>query len=170
MLWSDQPKQGCGQVLHGYKRNGLAQGLNLPADDVGLDGLLDRAPANVGDVGDLRGPFEVGEIGEVGDAGGIGAFLGDSYDVLMNGGVACSTVRIEALSSSSIPDKVVRSEEYGFSIELTRVKDVVDDRIVSVSLPELIVDIVRSDAILEALSEPDVDEGAIPMSCLCAPQ
>jgi len=45
---------------------------------------------------------------------------------------------------------------------------VVDDRIVSVSLSELIVDMVRSDTTLDALSEPE--DGAMPMSCLCAPQ
>lgn len=159
--------------FHGYKRNGLAQGLYLLADEVGLDGLVGRTPANVGDfgdfgdVGDPRGPLDPGEMG---DAGGMAAFLGVSYDVLMKGGVTRSTVRTEALSSSSIPDSVVRSEEYGLNVELARMKEVVDERIVSVSLPELIVDIVRSDAMLDALSEPEVEDCAIPMSCLCAPQ
>lgn len=43
---------------------------------------------------------------------------------------------------------------------------VVDNRMVSVSDPELIVDIVRSDAILDALSESDCEDAPIPMSCL----
>ena len=77
-----------------------------------------------------------------------------------------SNVRIEELSSSSIPSKVVRSE-YEFNIELNRV---VPDRIVSVSevfeLIELIVDIV----IRDALSEPEYEDVATPRSCLWAPQ
>jgi hypothetical protein len=77
--------------------------------------------------------------------------------VLTNGDEACSILRIDALSSSSIPDNVVRSE-YEFSIEFTRV---ILLRIVSVSeLLELIVDIVRSDAILDALSEPECEDAA----------
>ena len=128
----------------GNKRNGL---LLLHAftffDELGLDNVI---------VGSAK-KFEVGDrgdVGEVGALGGMGAFLGDSYDVLTNGGVDCSIVRIDALSSSSIPDNVILSE-YEFKIEFTRV---IPDRIVSASeLLELMVDIVRSDAILEALSE-----------------
>ena len=53
------------------------------------------------------------------------------------------------------------------TIELTCV---VPDRIVSVSeLLELIVDMVRSEAMLDALSESEYDV-AIPTSCLGAPQ
>ena len=33
-----------------------------------------------------------------------------------------------------------------------------------------IVDIVRSDAILDALSESECEDAATPISCLCAPQ
>jgi hypothetical protein len=73
-----------------------------------------------------------------------------------------SNVCIEELSSSSIPNKVVRSE-YELSIELTRV---VPERIVSASevleLVEAMVDIVISDA----LSEPEYDDAAMPTSCL----
>ena len=50
----------------------------------------------------------------------------------------------------------------------------VDKRIVSASEPELeielIVDIVRSDAILDALSESEREDAPMPRSCLCAPQ
>lgn len=63
---------------------------------------------------------------------------------------------------------MVRSEEYECNTEFTRVKDVVDDRIVSVSLSELMVDMVRSDVTLDA--RPDPEDGAMPISCLCAPQ
>lgn len=56
--------------------------------------------------------------------------------------------------------------------------DDVDSRIVSVSelelavelANELIVDMVRSDAILDALSESDCEDPPRPISCLCAPQ
>ena len=128
----------------GNKRNGL---LLLHAftlfDELGLDIVL------VGSAKEFE-DGDSGDVGEVGALGGMGAFLGDSYDVLTNGGVDCSIVRIDALSSSSIPDNVILSE-YEFKIEFTRV---IPDRIVSASeLLELMVDIVRSDAILEALSE-----------------
>ena len=130
-------------------------------EELGRDDGLDGSTKKVGDVRDR------GDVGEVGEFGGMGAFLGDSYDVLTYVGVDCSIVRIDALSSSSIPDNVIRSE-YEFSIEFTRVLPL---RIVSVSeLLELIVDIVRSDAILDALSESECEEAAMPMSCLCAPQ
>lgn len=142
----------------GSRRRGLLQDLNLPAEELGLDGLAGR-PMEVGDVG------EVGMPGEVGDPGGMGALLGSSYDVLMKNGLAGSTVLIEALSSSSSSDKGARSE-CEFMTELTRVKDVVDDLIVSVSLPELIVDIVRRDTALDAVSESVVIVGAMPASCL----
>lgn len=59
-------------------------------------------------MGDNGGCEVRGEVG--GLLGGIGAFLGDSYDVLMYGGVGCSIVLIEALSSSSIPANVAWSE------------------------------------------------------------
>jgi hypothetical protein len=39
-------------------------------------------------------------LGEVGESGGIGAFLGDSYDVLMSSGLGRFIVRIESPSSS----------------------------------------------------------------------
>lgn len=55
-------------------------------------------------------------------------------------------------------------------MEFVRLIEDVDSRIVSASDAELIVDIVRSDATLEALSEPEVDDPARPKSCLCAPQ
>lgn len=100
----------CGkkQRIHvqGSRRNGLVHGLNFCAEEFGLEGLNGRA-MDVGDTGDVG---DLGSPGEVGEPGGIGAFLGDSYDVLMNGGVGCSNVRIEALSSSSIPESVIRSE------------------------------------------------------------
>jgi hypothetical protein len=41
-------------------------------------------------------------LGEVGESGGIGAFLGDSYDVLMSSGLGRFIVRIESPSSSEI--------------------------------------------------------------------
>jgi hypothetical protein len=85
----------------------------------------------------------------------------------MFGGVDFLIVRIESPSSSEIPDNVERSE-YAFSTEDARfLSEEVDSRIVSVSDPEeLIVDIVRSEAALDSPS----DEGAKPISCLCAPQ
>lgn len=59
-------------------------------------------------------------------------------------------------------------------MELTRAVYVVDIRIVSVSeselIVELMVDIVRSDAMLEALSESDCEDAPMPISCLCDPQ
>ena len=79
----------------------------MTEDELGLDGLLERA--NTGVVGD-RG--DCGDRGEVGEPGGMGAFLGDSYDAWICGGVGLdgSIVRIEAPSSSSISYNVVRSE------------------------------------------------------------
>lgn len=77
---------------------------------------------------------------------------------------------MEAPSSSSIPARVARSK-YELAIELVRAIDEVDKRIVSASeLHELIVDIVRSDAALDALPESERDDAPIPASCLCAPQ
>ena len=107
-------------------------------------------------------------MGEIGEFGGIGAFLGDSYDVLMNGGVGPFIVLIESPSSSDISDSGARSE-YELIIEVIPVaSEAVDIRIVSASeLSELIVDIVRSDAALEETPSEDV---AIPISYLCAPQ
>lgn len=140
---------------HGISMNGLLQDFPFVADDVGLEGLEELG--NIGDIGDR------GDVGEVGELGGIGASLGDSYALPIWACVAMgSSVFIEALSSSSIPNKVVRSE-YEFSIELTRV---VLERMVSASevleLVEVIVDIVISDA----LSEPEYDDAATPISCL----
>jgi hypothetical protein len=147
----------------GSRRNGLLllQPFTLSEEELGRDDGLDGFVKKVDDVGDR------GEVGDVGELGGMGAFLGDSYEVLTDGGVDCSIVRIDALSSSSIPYNVVRSE-YEFRIEFTRV---ILLRIVSASeLLELIVDIVRSDAILEALVESEYEDAAMPMSCLCAAQ
>lgn len=90
----------------GNSRNGLLHDLTFCAEDVGLEGLEGRTE-KVGEVGDRIARGDVGGL-----TGGIGALLGASYDVLMNGGGGgCSTVWIEALSSSSsIPDNVERSE------------------------------------------------------------
>jgi hypothetical protein len=55
-------------------------------------------------------------------------------------------------------------------MEFTRVIEEVDTRIVSASDPELTVDMVRSDATLDARSDPEVDDPAFARSCLCAPQ
>lgn len=117
-----------------------------------LDGLDGRSPER-GDVG-VR--VAVGEAGGLINGGSRGVGL---YDVGSGG----STVRIDALSSSEIPARVIRSE-YALTIEFTREIDEVDSRMVSVSDAELIVDIVRSDAMLEARSEPEVDEPAGPKS------
>ncbi|KAI4641474.1 uncharacterized protein J4E79_011681 [Alternaria viburni] len=134
---------------HGISMNGLLQDFPFVADDVGLEGLEELV--NIGDIGDR------GDVGEVGELGGIGASLGDSYALPIWACVAMgSSVFIEALSSSSIPNKVVRSE-YEFSIELTRV---VLEQVLE--LVEVIVDIVISDA----LSEPEYDDAATPISCL----
>ena len=147
-------KNICMLGAQGSRRKGLFQGLNFWVEDPGRDRLEGR----VLEVGDP------GEVGEVGEPGGIGAFLGDAYNVSTKGGVGGSIVRIEAPSSSSIPDNVVRSE-----YEVSR--DGVDKRIVSASELELIVDIVRSDAILDALSESECDDvAARPTSYLWAPQ
>jgi hypothetical protein len=73
---------------------------------LGLDGLGGES----GVVWDVEGLENRGEVGEVGEFGGKGALLGDSYDVLINGGVGPSNVRIESPSSSEIPDNVERSE------------------------------------------------------------
>lgn len=81
-----------------------------------------------------------------------------------------SIVRIEALSSSSaIPSNVERSE-YEFIRGLNCVVEDPGRRMVSVSELELIVDIVRNDTTLDALSESDWDDGAIMSSGLYAPQ
>lgn len=78
----------------------------------------------------------------------------------MNGGTGCSIVIIDALSSSSIPESVIRSE-YRLTSEVIRLIDGSDMRIVSASELELIVDMVRKDT----LSESECD-AAIPASCL----
>jgi len=86
------------------RTNGLFHGFTFTEDELGADGLCERV--NTGVVGDC------GNLGEVGEPGGRGAFLGDSNDVSMCGGVRLdgSMVRIEAPSSSSISNNVVRSE------------------------------------------------------------
>jgi len=82
----------------------LFHGFTFTEDEVGPGGLADA-----GDVGDCGA---LGDLGDLGESGGMGAFLGDSYDVSICGGVRLdgSNVRIEALSSSSISYNVVRSE------------------------------------------------------------
>jgi hypothetical protein len=83
--------------------NGLLHDFAFVADGFGLEGLDGRR--NIGDVGDR------GDIGDVGELGGMGASLEKSYDLPTSRGVTMgSSVFIEELSSSSIPDKVVRSE------------------------------------------------------------
>tara|TARA_R110002003_G_scaffold111_17_gene9528 strand:- start:3302 stop:3742 length:441 start_codon:yes stop_codon:yes gene_type:complete len=145
------------------RRNGLLQGFTFCDRESALEGLVGRSAL----VGDDGGLMNRGEVGEVGELGGIGAFLGDSYAVLTYGGVGPSTVRIEAPSSSSSLSPKGDRSEYEFRIEDTLVVlEEVDSRMVSVSdakelVVELIVDIVRSDAALDA--ESDV---AKPMSCL----
>lgn len=135
--------------------NGLLQDLILCCE-VGLVGLWGGLIAEL----DIMGR---GLLGDVGEPGGIGAFLGDWKDVLMNGGSGPSIVRMEAASDSDMSDSVARSE-YESSIDVKPVaSDEVDIRIVSVSESvELMVDIVRSEAALESPSE----EGANAMSCL----
>jgi hypothetical protein len=125
---------------------------------VGLSG----GSAVVGDDGIL------GVLGEVGDCGGIGAFLGDSYDVLIKDGLERPVLRIESLSSPDNSDNVERSEYELISVDIPVLSEAVDMRIVSVSdAVELIVDIVRSEAALEDIPSEDA---ARPMSYLCAPQ
>jgi hypothetical protein len=125
---------------------------------VGLSG----GSAAVGDDGTL------GVLGEVGDCGGIGAFLGDSYDVLMNDGLGRPVLRSESLSSSDISDKVERSEYELIKVDIPVLSEAVDMRIVSVSdAVELIVDMVRSEAALEDIPSEDA---TTPTSYLCAPQ
>lgn len=126
-------------------------------EELDLDGLDGRS-AKRGDVGVL---VAVGEAGGLTKGGSRGVGL---YEV--GGG---STVRMDALSSSEIPARVMRSE-YELTIEFARVIDELERRIVSVSDDELIVDSVRRDAMLDARSEPEVDDPALPKSCLCAPQ
>jgi hypothetical protein len=87
----------------GSRRNGLLQDFTLFDEVLGLDGLGGES----GVVWDVEGLENRGEVGEF---GGKGALLGDSYDVLINGGVGPSNVRIESPSSSEIPDNVERSE------------------------------------------------------------
>jgi hypothetical protein len=137
----------------------LFHGFILVADELSLDDGLDGR-VEKGDVGDR------GVSGDVGELSGMGGLLGASHEVLTCGALGRFTVLIEAPSSSSIPANVDRSE-YEFRVEFTRV---IPDRIVSVSELELIVDIVRNDAILDALPEPECEDAAIPLSCLCAPQ
>ena len=99
----------------------------------------------------------------------------------MGAGVDLPTVYVDASSSSSsdIPDSVERSV-YEFRIEDTRIlEEVVEKRMVSASeLAVEMVDIVdivdtedgRREDIVEARSEPELEDVATPMSCLCAPQ
>jgi hypothetical protein len=141
----------------------LLQDLTFCEDEFSLDGLGGVSIVEW----DVMG---LGVRGEVGELGGIGAFLGDSYDVLMKDGLGLSIVRIESPSSSETSDSAERLE-YEFSIEdIAVLSEAVDIRIVSVSeVVELIVDmvdIVRSEAALESPSE----DAATPISCLCAPQ
>jgi hypothetical protein len=68
-----------------------------------------------------------------------------------------------------MPSNVERSE-YEFILELDWVVDDPGRRMVSVSELELIVDMVRKDTTLDALSESVVDEGATMSSGLYAPQ
>lgn len=141
----------------GMRKNGPFHDFFCPVE-LDLDGLS----AERGDVGIL---IIVGEAGGLprdpsGGSRGVGLYM-----------VGCgkSTVRIEALSSSEMPASVLRSV-YALTTELTRVIEDEDRRMVSVSEPELNVDIVRREAMLDARSEPEVDDPAFPMSCLCAPQ
>lgn len=60
----------------GKRRNGLLHGFTFEAEEGGLDGL-GGCMGKAGDVGDCVVRGEVGGL-----PGGIGAFLGDSYDVL----------------------------------------------------------------------------------------
>ena len=141
----------------GMRKNGPFHDFFCP-----VEGDLDGLSGESGDVGVL---IVVGEVGGLprdpsGGSRGVGLYMV---------GRGKSTVRIEALSSSEMPASVLRSV-YALTTELTRVIEDEDRRMVSVSEPELIVDIVRREAMLDARSEPDVDDPAFPMSCLCAPQ
>jgi hypothetical protein len=149
--------------VQGNKINGLLQDLILC--DGGLAGLSGGSPAE----SELDCLLVLGEVGEVGESGGSGACLGDSYDVLMNGGLGLFIVLIESLSSSVIPVEIDRFE-YAFNIDDTPVSsEEVDSRMVLVSeASELFVDIVdivdmlRSETALDSPSE----DAAIPISCL----
>lgn len=76
----------CARGFQGSRRNGLLHDLTFCAEEFGLEGLEGWA-GKMGDVGDRIPRGDVGGL-----KGGIGALLGASYDVLMNGGVACSMV------------------------------------------------------------------------------
>lgn len=92
----------------------------------------------------------------------MGAFRGASYDVFMKGGTGCSIVMIDALSSSSMPDNVIRSE-YKLTSEVIRLMEGSDMRMVSASELELIVDMVLS----ETRSESECEDAKKPASsCL----
>jgi hypothetical protein len=151
------------------RKNALFQGFNLcpeAVERVGLQGGSEK----LGDDG---------HFGDEGERGGLnGAVLGAaSYDSSMYDIASCLVVRIDASSSSEMPESVVRSE-YELDIDPTLVKDDAEKRIVSASEPEAeltvdmvdIVDMVRSDAMLDRRSEPEFDDAVSPISCLCAPQ
>jgi hypothetical protein len=149
---------------HGIRMNGLLQ--DMIFNEGGLAGLSGGSPNESA----VDGLLVLGEMGDAGESGGSGAFLGDSYEVLMNGGLGLFIVRIESLSSSEI-SVIIDWSEYAFRIDDTPVSsEEVDNRIVLVSeAKELdidivvdIVDIVRSEAALESPSE----DGANPISCL----
>ena len=89
-------------------------GLGGPSEyargDVGVEGEMGER----GGSGNVRGNGEVGNVGDGGngDRGDVGEVgdRGDSYDVFTKGDAGCSIVIMDALSSSSIPDSVIRSE------------------------------------------------------------
>ena len=148
-------------ATQGMRKNALFQGFVL-AEDVGRVGLQ----------GALAESGELGHCVDVGESGGLSdtaSCCTVSYDAAMCD-IACGlVVRIDASSSSEMPDSVVRSE-YEAASELTLVIEDAEKRIVSASEPELKVDMVRSEAMLDRRSEPEFDDVASPMSCLCAPQ
>jgi hypothetical protein len=147
-------------ALQGMRKNALFQGFVLV--DGGRPGLQ-GALAESGECG------HVVDVGESGGLSGTASCCTMSYDAPMCDIVCGLVVRIDASSSSDMPDSVVRSE-YEAASELTLVMDDAEQRIVSASDPELMVDMVRSEATLDRRSDPELDDVASPLSWLCAPQ
>lgn len=115
-----------------------------------------------------------GDIGDIGEIGGVGRrWVGrwESPDVKSTGDIGSRPiVRIDSASSNSETLASVERSEYEFRIDDTRIADgAAENRIVSES--ELTVDIViveaRDEDMVEARSEPELEDVAKAMSYLC---